>query len=97
MDLARAASQNGVYITQEMCHKMINYESIKKYCFCHFLNNIGQLLRAKSIYSTWNMSMYCTLQRQCTKKFETNIPRNETARPPSQFLHSCIFEQLIYS
>jgi hypothetical protein len=24
------------------------------------------------------------------RKFETNIPRNETARPRSQFLHSCI-------
>ncbi len=31
------------------------------------------------------------------RKFETNIPRNETARPRSQFLHSCICERFIYS
>jgi hypothetical protein len=30
-----------------------------------------------------------------TPKFETNIPKNETARPHSQFLHSC--ERFIYS
>jgi hypothetical protein len=30
-------------------------------------------------------------------KFETNIPRNETVRPRSQFLHSCIYAQFIYS
>ncbi len=27
------------------------------------------------------------------QKFETNIPRNETARPHSQLLHSCICER----
>jgi hypothetical protein len=31
------------------------------------------------------------------QKIETNIPRNETARPRSQFLHSCIGERFIYS
>jgi hypothetical protein len=31
------------------------------------------------------------------QKFETNIPRNETARPHAQFLHSCIYEQFTYS
>jgi hypothetical protein len=31
------------------------------------------------------------------RKFETNIPRNETARPRSQFLHSCICARFIYS
>ncbi len=30
-------------------------------------------------------------------KFETNTPRNETARPCSEFLYSCICEQFIYS
>jgi hypothetical protein len=30
------------------------------------------------------------------RKFETNIPRNETARSRSQFLHSCICERFIY-
>ncbi len=31
------------------------------------------------------------------RKFETHIPRNETARPPSQFPHSCFCERFIYS
>ncbi len=31
------------------------------------------------------------------RKFETSIPRNETARPRSKFLHSCICERNIYS
>jgi hypothetical protein len=31
------------------------------------------------------------------RKFETNIPRSETARPPSQCLHSCICERFIYA
>ncbi len=34
--------------------------------------------------------MHCT-------EIRTYIPRNETARPRSQFLHSCICEQFIYS
>ncbi len=31
------------------------------------------------------------------RKYETNIPRNKTARPRSKFLHSCICERNIYS
>jgi hypothetical protein len=31
------------------------------------------------------------------QKFETYIGRNETARPYSQFLHSCVCERFIYS
>jgi hypothetical protein len=31
------------------------------------------------------------------RKFETYFPRNETARPCSQYLHSCIWERFIYS
>ena len=31
------------------------------------------------------------------RKFETNIPRNETARPRPQFLHPCICERFINS
>jgi hypothetical protein len=30
------------------------------------------------------------------RKFEASISRNETARPRSQFLHSCICERFIY-
>jgi hypothetical protein len=31
------------------------------------------------------------------RKFETNIPRNETVQPHSQCLRSCICERFIYS
>ncbi len=31
------------------------------------------------------------------RKLETNIPRKGTARPQSQFPHSCVCEQFIYS
>jgi hypothetical protein len=31
------------------------------------------------------------------RKFETSIPRNETARPRSQFQHLCICQLFIYS
>jgi hypothetical protein len=31
------------------------------------------------------------------RKSDLGIPRNETARPRSQFLHLCICEQFIYS
>ncbi len=31
------------------------------------------------------------------RKVETNVPRNETAQPRSQLLHSCICELFIYS
>jgi hypothetical protein len=31
------------------------------------------------------------------RKSDLCIPRNETARPRSQFLHSCICERFIYS
>ncbi len=30
------------------------------------------------------------------QKFESNIPRNETVQPHSQFLHTCICEQFIF-
>jgi hypothetical protein len=38
----------------------------------------------------------CTAKK-LYRKFETNIPINETARPRSQFLHSCFGERFIYS
>jgi hypothetical protein len=49
--------------------------------------------------------MYCNLNNIINtyilaalyRKFETNIPKNETARPCSQFLHSCICERFIHS
>jgi hypothetical protein len=39
----------------------------------------------------------CCTANALYRKFETDIPRNETARPRSQFLHSCICERFTYS
>ncbi len=36
-------------------------------------------------------------ETHCAKNLETNFPKIETARHRSQFLHSCICEQFIYS
>jgi hypothetical protein len=36
-----------------------------------------------------------TLQRHYTENSKTNIPGNETARPRSQFLHSCFGERFL--
>ncbi len=44
----------------------------------------------------WTAKCVCTAKTQY-KKFETNIPRKGTARPQSQFLHSCVFERSKYS
>ncbi len=38
----------------------------------------------------------CTAKNQY-RKFETNIPRKEFARPESQFLHSCVCEVTKYT
>ncbi len=40
-------------------------------------------------------SVHC--KKALYRKFETNIPINETAGLRSQFLHSCICEGIIYS
>ncbi len=54
----------------------------------------------------WNIGIFLTKQRMVycccywyhkVPKFETNISRNETARPRSQFLHSCIWERFLNS
>ena len=39
---------------------------------------------------------YCTAKTKC-RKFETNIPRKGISGPQSQFPHSCVCEQIIYS
>jgi hypothetical protein len=43
-----------------------------------------------------NKRPYYTAKTQ-NRKFETNIPRNEIARPQSQFPHSCVCDRFIYS
>ncbi len=42
-----------------------------------------------------NMGTKVTHVMTLYRKFETTIPRNETERPRSQFLHSCFCEQLV--
>ncbi len=48
----------------------------------------GQLYRVE-LETTIFLTLY--------QKLEKYIPRNETAQPRSQFLHSCIWERFIYS
>ncbi len=51
--------------------------------------------QTRDLWLKWNM-LYTA--NAMYPKFETNIPRHETARPRSQFQHSCLFcERLIYS
>ncbi len=46
-----------------------------------------------TVFWASNMLLNSALQRHLKqRKFETNIPRNETARPQSQFLHSTLCE-----
>ncbi len=47
-------------------------------------------------YNMWFNTLFSDHTCTVYLKFETNIPRNETARPHSQFLHSCIFERFVY-
>ncbi len=42
-------------------------------------------------WSNYFLTLYSA--KTLYRKFETNIPRNETVRPLSQFLHSCIWER----
>jgi len=53
----------------------------------------GGQLKASPLISQLFLCTAKTLYR----KFETNIPRNETMRLHSKFLHSCICERFIYS
>jgi hypothetical protein len=48
---------------------------------------------------TWSniLSTRGCIANVLSRKFETNIPRNETVQPHSQLLHSCFCEQFIYS
>jgi hypothetical protein len=43
-----------------------------------------------------NKSLAICTAKTLYRKFETNIPRNETARPRFQFPHSCICERFVY-
>ncbi len=65
--------------------------------FWIFCNALMYLLVLLIILLLGRYDSHNTLQRQFTKKFETTINRNETARPQSQFLHSCFCERFIYS
>jgi hypothetical protein len=45
--------------------------------------------------SSFSTTIYCTLQRTNTEKFETNIPRKGIVRPQSQFPRSCARERFV--
>ncbi len=67
------------------CFIKISTALLSYYCLVQlqfiFLNLTLTLYTAKTVY----------------RNFETNIPGNETARPQSQFQHSCFCERFIYS
>ncbi len=54
------------------------------------------VLLSGSIAIHLNSSLTLYTAKKVYRKFETNIPRNETARPQSQFLHSCFCELFKY-
>ncbi len=64
--------------------------------FC-FFSRITRVSSTPAIYGgTLTIFRYKQLHHT-VPKIHTNIPRNETARPHSQFLHSYICERFIYS
>jgi hypothetical protein len=62
------------------------------FAFVSFLSS--KLLSRISQFSLIRIKRYTA---KVYRKFELNILRNETARPRSQFLHSCVCEIFIYS
>jgi hypothetical protein len=71
----------------------------KPLCFYFHLAKSGLLylnvLKSKTGSGIRVHGLYSVDSTLC-RKFETNIPRNETAQPRSQFLRSCICERFIY-
>jgi hypothetical protein len=69
-----------------------------KFCVLFMQNNFFYVYvknKNHAVHVGW-----CVGEHTMYQKCETNNPRNETARPPSQFLHSCICEgfiQYVYS
>ncbi len=70
-------------------------------CSTWFLNFWYFLVAEKTKYKDFDsfsgnicwFEYYCILNSTLHREFETNIPGNETARPRSQFLPSCICER----
>ncbi len=56
-----------------------------------------ELFRCSGLNKASNFSWAERTAKTVYRKFETNIPRNETARPQAQFLHECFCERFIYS
>ncbi len=79
-----------------MSHHSVHSRDIAiRVCFidCNYPQNPTMQIEREATFSG-------TLDSRCHKtvyrKFETNIPRTETARPQSKFLHSCFCERFIY-
>ena len=73
------------------CLMTIHYSTLIQYAILLFcLSSAGGCrMWQKSWHSTQDMSPHC-------KRSDLCISRNETARPRSQFLHSCICERFMY-
>ncbi len=64
-----------------------------------FINPASRILKLYPLSCCTCISIFAQLYTAKTvyRKFKTNIPRNETARPQFQYLHSCFCERFIYS
>ncbi len=64
----------------------------------HFHHLCLQVVISSGRIKLLALSSVHSLHCKCTvPKFKTNISSNETARPRSQFLHSCIWDRFLYS
>jgi hypothetical protein len=62
------------------------------------LTNVSSTCYLPLFVNIFYIEMFClTHCKDSTPKFETNIPKNETARPQSQFLHLCFVARLYLS
>jgi hypothetical protein len=78
-----------------VCGLWAALSAVLKFCFIkqctgmQILDILSVKIQPVKFFINWEITLY--------RKFETNVPINETARPRSQFPHSCICERFIYS
>jgi hypothetical protein len=80
----------GAFLAWETRNVQIPALNDSKYVGMSVYNVFIMCILGAAIRWVWRI-IYCALCR----KFDTYIPRNETAQPRSQFLHSCICEHFI--
>jgi hypothetical protein len=90
-------------LVREYIHSLCHGHTLHRLLFPH-LNASQSNTKTKASERCRNLmeSIFINKLMPCNRpalnlKFETYIPRNETVRPRSQFLHSCTCERFIYS